>query len=129
MPTVKELIAADRFCNFIGIEILDIGSGTAKAKLEINENHLNGAGVVQGGAIFTLADLAVAAAANSHGAIALVVNSNISYIKAITKGTLYASACEESSGTKLGTYTVKVTNETGELIASVQSMVYRKKEI
>ncbi len=128
MSTVEELIAGDRFCNFIGVEMVDIGPGRAKAKLEITGNHLNGAGVVQGGAIFTLADLAVAAAANSHGPIALVVNSHISYLKAISEGTLYAVACEESNGAKLGTYGVKVTNEAGELIASIQSMVYRRKE-
>ncbi len=126
--SVQELIAADRFCNFIGVEMVDIGQGWARAKLEITANHLNGAGVVQGGAIFTLADLAVAAAANSHGPIALVVNSHISYIKAVSKGTLYAEACQESDGAKLGTYAVKVTNEAGELIAGIQSMVYRKKE-
>ena len=127
MQTVQELIAGDQFCNFIGVELLDVQLGTAKAKIEIKEHHLNGAGVIQGGVIFTLADLVVAAAANSHENISLVINSNISYIKAVSKGTLYAQAQEESLGSKLGTYSVKVTNDAGELIANVQSMVYRKR--
>ncbi len=127
MQTVQELIAGDQFCNFIGVELLDVQLGTAKAKIEIKEHHLNGAGIIQGGVIFTLADLVVAAAANSHENISLVINSNISYIKAVSKGTLYAQAQEESLGSKLGTYSVKVTNDAGELIANVQSMVYRKR--
>jgi acyl-CoA thioesterase len=128
MQNAKEFLAGDQFCNFIGVELLDIKPGAAKAKLVIKDHHLNGAGVVQGGAIFTLADLTVAAAANSHGDLALVIHSDISYIKAISKGTLYAEATEESLRSKLGTYWVKVTDETGELIASVRGMVYRKKE-
>jgi acyl-CoA thioesterase len=128
MENIKELLAKDRFCNFIGVELLEVDPGRAKAKLEIKDHHLNGLGTVQGGAIFTLADLAVAAAANSRGNVAVVINANISYVKAVSQGMLYAEAKEDSLGSKLGTYSVKVTNEAGDLVASLQGMAYRKKE-
>jgi acyl-CoA thioesterase len=89
---------------------------------------LNAVGIVQGGAIFTLADYAFAAASNSHGTVAVAVNANISFMKALSAGTLIAEAREVSKSYKLGTYTVEVKDEQGELVALFQGMVYRKQD-
>ena len=118
----------DRFAKHSGIEVLEVSEGKAKAKMEIGEKHLNGLGLVHGGAIFTLADLAFAVASNSHGTVALAINVSIAYLKATTKGTLFAEAEEVSRNPKLATYAVRVTNEDGELIALFQGTVYRKKD-
>jgi len=42
-------------------------AGYCKARMKIEDKHLNAANVVQGGALFTLADLAFAIASNSRG--------------------------------------------------------------
>ena len=129
MDTVKKIMQMDRFClETVGIELIEIEPGRAKAKLEVTEAHLNGLGTVQGGAIFTLADLALAAAANSHGTAAVLVNGNVSYFKAISQGTLYAEASEESINNKLATYTIRISDAENSLIALMQATVYRKKE-
>ena len=129
MDTIKKVMAQDRFCvDVVGIELIEVSPGRARAKLEINERHLNGLGIIQGGAIFTLADYALAAASNSHGTAAVLVNSNISYFTAASKGTLYAEAVEESFHSKLATYIVRVTNSEEVLVALMQATVYRKKE-
>jgi acyl-CoA thioesterase len=128
MEEIKRFFKKDKFCEFIGIELLEVGKGRAKAKLDIKEHHLNGVGIVQGGAIFTLADLAFAAASNSHGTIAVSINANISNVTAVSGGTLYAEAREISVNHKIGTYTVDITNEKGEVIGIFQGMVYRKKD-
>ncbi len=129
MEAVKRVILNDRFCmETVGIELVAIRPGWAQARLAIGPRHLNGLGIVQGGAIFTLADLALAAAANSHGTAAVSVNAGITYLKAVAQGVLYAEASEESRGAKLGTYTVRVTDEADELVALMQATVYRKKE-
>jgi len=83
---------------------------------------------VHGGAIFALADLVFAAASNSHGTVAVAINANISFLKASAGGTLFADAREISKNPKLGTYTIDVTNEDGDVIAVFQGMVYRKKD-
>jgi acyl-CoA thioesterase len=88
--------------------------------------HKNSHGTVHGGAIFTLADTAFALASNSHGIPAAAINAHISYVKAATSGTLYAVAEEFSVNPKIATYTVTVTDDTGEKIALFQGMVYRK---
>ncbi|WP_332309205.1 PaaI family thioesterase [Methanosarcina lacustris] len=82
---------------------------------------------MQGGALFTLADLAFAAASNAYGTAAVGINANISFVKAGTKGTLTAEAKENSINPKIATYTVNITDDEGDLVAIFQGMVYRKK--
>ena len=130
MELVKKVIEQDRFCfEMVGIELLEVTPGRARAKLAIKETHLNGLGTVQGGAIFTLADLALAAAANSRGNVAVSVNASIAYFKAVSQGTLFAEAFEESLQSRLATYTIRVTDQENDLVALAQATVYRKKEL
>jgi acyl-CoA thioesterase len=130
LEAVEQIIKNDRFCfETIGMELVEITLGTAKVRLAVTPAHLNGLGRVQGGVIFSLADLAMAAAANSHGNLAVSINANISYFKAAALGSiLVAEAQAESVNPKLGTYTVRVTDQEGELIALMQSTAYRKQE-
>ncbi|AFD00215.1 putative phenylacetic acid degradation-related protein [Methanocella conradii HZ254] len=118
----------DRFAEYNGIELLEVGDGRARSAMKLTPNHLNGLGIVHGAAIFALADFTFAAASNSRGNVAVAINANISYMKSVSTGTLYAEAREVSINHKLGTYTIDVTNEAGELLAVFQGMVYRKKE-
>ncbi|WP_174590872.1 PaaI family thioesterase [Methanocella conradii] len=118
----------DRFAEYNGIELLEAGDGRARSAMKLTPNHLNGLGIVHGAAIFALADFTFAAASNSRGNVAVAINANISYMKSVSTGTLYAEAREVSINHKLGTYTIDVTNEAGELLAVFQGMVYRKKE-
>ena len=127
---IKEFISKnDRFAAMVGIELLEVGEGRAKAKLEIRDEHLNGVNIGHGGAIFSLADLAFAAASNSYGNIAVAINANISFFKAADKGILYAEAIEVSKNQKLATYNVSIRNNKGEMIASFQGTVYRKEKL
>jgi acyl-CoA thioesterase len=128
METIVKFLNNDKFAEHNGIKLLEVSEGRARAKMDIHSQHLNGARVVHGGAIFTLADFAFAAASNSHGTIALAINANISFVKAVTEGILFAEAREISLNPKLATYTINITNEQNELIALFQGMVYRKKD-
>jgi acyl-CoA thioesterase len=128
MDNVRNLLSRDQFAKHSGIELVELSKGYAKAVMPLQQMHLNGVGTVHGGAIFTLADFVFAAASNSHGTLAVAINVNISYVKAAINGTLTAEAQQESIHPKLATYRVRVTDESGDLVASFQGMVYRKKE-
>jgi acyl-CoA thioesterase len=129
MKDLKEYFATgDLFARHNGIELDDIGPGRARASMKIEPYHFNGAGTVHGGAIFTLADYAFAAASNSHGRLAMGINTSVSFVKAALKGTLYAEASEQSKGPKLASYSVMITDDDGDVVAIFQGMVYRKKE-
>ena len=129
MEAIKHFIAQnDRFAMHAGIELLEVTEGTATARMKITQQHLNGVNIVHGGAIFTLADLTFAAASNSHGTVAVAINVSIAYIKAISRGTLFAKAREISRHPRLALYLVDITDDGGDLVATFQGMVYRKKE-
>lgn len=118
----------DQFATHLGIKLLAAKEGYAKAEMEIEPFHLNSAKIVHGGALFTLADFVFAVASNSYGKIALAINVNINFIKAQSNGKIFAEATEIAKHPKLGTYQVKVTNESNELLALFQGTAYRKKQ-
>ena len=129
MQELKQFFSTqDFFAKHVGIELLDVESGYAKAKMAIEPHHFNGAKTVHGGAIFTLADFAFAVASNSHGNLSMAINASVSFVKAATGGTLYAEAREQSMNPKLASYTVHVTDDENELVAIFQGMAYRKKQ-
>ena len=97
----------DRFARHCGIELLEIAPG---------------------GALFTLPDFTFAAASNSHGTIAVAINANIAFTKAVTGGSLLAEAKEISLSPKLSTYLITITDESGDVVASFQGTSYRKKD-
>ena len=128
MENLREFFARDQYAKHSGIELVSVAPGHAVAQMVIQAQHLNALGRVQGGAIFTLADFAFAAASNAHGTVAVGINVSISYLKAASAGTLRAEARELSVNPKLGSYTVNVTDQGHQLIAVFQGLVYRKSQ-
>ncbi len=126
MRTFAEYLDGDQFAKHCGIELVSVAPGRAVTRMTVQPRHLNAIGIVQGGAIFTLADYAFAAASNSHGTVAVGVNVSITYLKAGTAGVLTATAREVSLNPKLASYTVEVTDAAGAIIAIFQGLVYRK---
>jgi acyl-CoA thioesterase len=126
MSHTKQFLNNDKFAQHAGIELLEVKSGTAKVRMEVKPFHINGVGLVHGGALFTLADFAFAAAANSHEEVAVAINASISYLKGVKAGILYAEAEEISNSRKISVYSIKIINEHNQLIATFQGMAYKK---
>lgn len=125
---LKQYFSKDLFAQHVGIELVDAGDGRARAKLSVADHHLNGVRGIHGGAIFTLADLAFAAAANSRGRVAVAISCSIQFINAAAGTVIYADAREISRNKRLASYTVTVTDESGTIISLFQGMAYRKKD-
>ena len=127
VETIKELIRKnDRLGRLLGVELTEVREGFAEARMKIEEHHLNAADIVHGGSIFSLADIALAAASNSYGTVALLTNGSISVFHATQKGdTLTACAEEITKSRKLAHYRVAVSNEAGEQVAVYNATVYR----
>lgn len=124
---LEDFVANDKFAQFLGVEMQEVGAGTATARLRIEPHHLNSHQTVHGGVIFSLADAVFAAASNSHGQAAMAINVSIDFVKAATSGTLTATATEVSLSHTLATYEVRVIDDSGDLIAVFHGMVYRKR--
>jgi acyl-CoA thioesterase len=125
---VFDYIKHDRFAMHSGIEMLEITAESAKAKLTVNEYHLNGVNIVHGGALFTLADLVFGALGYVHDQNAVSINASISYFKAVNEGTLIAEGRLTTLTPKLGSYTVHVSDEKGDIVAVFQGLGYRRQK-
>lgn len=122
----KEFLEHDNFAKLMGVELIEIGDNTAKARMLVTDKHLNGNGVCQGGAIFALGDFALAAAFNSHKANSVSVNSSIAYINPGPKGWLNADARVVVEHHRLPYGEVQITDETGTVVAMMTCTAYRK---
>jgi len=129
IENLKKFFKNDRFAALAGIEIVEVSTGYCKARMVIEDKHLNAANIVQGGAIFTLADFAFGLASNSHGQLALAINVSITFLKGKPSGVLYATAREVANPKRIGAYNVEVTDENGEVVACFSGLAYRKNEM
>lgn len=123
---IAEFFANDRFAHENGIKLVAVRQGFAQAEMTVGPRHLNAVGIVQGGALFTLADLAFAAASNSHGVVAVSCQADITCFKAVTSGRLTAVAEEISRTRKLSTCVIRITDEAGTLVALFKGVAYIK---
>ncbi len=126
---IFEKMEQEPFAQFLGIQLMEMGEGTAKAKLDVkNESMLNSHGTIHGAIIFALADYVFAAACNSYGKTAVGLSTTINFISAAKKDyRLEAEAMEEKRNNRIGWYKINVTCR-GDLIATMEAIAYRKKE-
>jgi acyl-CoA thioesterase len=123
---VRERVASDPYCETLGIEVTDLAPGYARTELTVSEALLNFQGTPHGGAVYSLADAAFAAASNSHGRTAVALETNISYLDAVETGeTLTATAEETHAAGRTAEYGVVVTDEDGGRVATFRGRVYR----
>jgi acyl-CoA thioesterase len=128
MDDIMNFFDKDAFSRHCGIELVEAGPGIATARMRIDARHLNSVGIVHGAAIFALGDAVFAAASNSHDHVAVAVNINISYMKAAEGGVLTARAAENNRQGRMGSYTIRIENDHGELVALFEGLAYRKLE-
>ena len=125
---IKELLNQnDRFAASAGCQITEVDELHAVAEMKVTKNHLNGGNVCQGGALFTLADLAIAALMNSRGQLTFGISNSIMYVASAKEGDmLRAEAVTIADHHKIPSVEVRVTNQDGCLICHVTGLGYRK---
>lgn len=128
-PSREEIEAVfrnDRFAtDAAGCRVVEGSKGRAVCSMKLADVHRNAMGNVMGGAIFTLADFALAIACNIGEEPTVSVESGISFLSS-TKGTeLTATATCDKSGRSLGFYTVVVEDDLGKRIARMTATCYR----
>ena len=117
----------DRFAALAGAELIAVRPGYAQATLRVTEPLLNAGNVLQGGALFTLADLAMAAAANANGRMAFSIQSDIRFLQSGHLGDILTAEAHELLLRKtVCHYHVDITNQHGERIAVCDGICYRK---
>lgn len=122
---IREFFANDRFATENGAVIEQVGENAATVSMNIESRHRNAAGIVMGGAIFTLADFAFAVASNHNKLGTVSLSANITFLKASKGDKLTAKAECVRDGRTTCYYRVTVTDNTGALIAEVTTSGYK----
>ena len=125
---VEKMITGDAFSQWLGIEILEITKGYCKLKMIVRKEMTNGFDIAHGGISYSLADSALAFAANSDGIQSLSVETSIAHTKKVISGdTLIAETQEVSKNDKSAVYNINITNQDNIEVAHFQCKVYRTK--
>lgn len=129
LERLAEHFRGDPFVRALGMELLELKPGYSKMAMTVREDMLSFHGIPHGGAIFSLADSAFAAASNSRGQQAVALDVSISFVSTTPVGTrLVAEASEENLGRRTALYHITVSTEDGTLVASSHGTVYRRGE-
>ena len=83
-------------------------------------------GNVMGGAIFTLADFALAIACNIGEGPTVAVNNTIEYLNSTKGSTLIATCDADKSGRSLGFYTIEVKDDLDTPVAKMTATCFRR---
>ena len=126
---IKDFFLHDEFARQNGIEIVEAREGYARTQVRIEPRHMNAGGGVQGGVLFTLADLAFAIATNSHGTLTVTTSANITFLHGATGGIITAEATEICNHRRLPFVEVRITDDAGNLLALFTSSGYRKEGV
>lgn len=126
----REIFANDLYATKTsGIVIDKAEIGRSLCSMQISDRHLNAAGYVMGGAIFTLADFAFGVAANTGKSITVTLSSNIQFISAAKCNTLYAEAKCVKEGRSVVFYDVNITDDNGKTVATASCSGFRSEKL
>ncbi len=119
-PSLEEVNAyfdADLFARQAGCRILEAEYGHSVCEMELTDMHQNAEGNIMGGAIFTLADFALAIASNIGEEKTVAVSNSIEFMSTAKGTKLIATANVDKSGRRMGFYTVEIDDDTGRKVA------------
>lgn len=127
LEEIKEIFKNDRFATeAAGAVIVDAGVCYAKCELDLKPIHYNAAGIVMGGAMFTLADFAMAVASNGYREKpdTVSIDSSMYYVKPAKGKKLIAEAKCVKPGRVLSFYEVAICDELGTDVAHFSGKTY-----
>ena len=125
---VDKMISEDAFSRWLGIKVLEITEGYCKLEMTVRNEMTNGFNIAHGGISYSLADSALAFAANSDGIQSLSIETSISHKKKVMSGdTLIAETKEISKNNRNAVYNISITNQKNIEIAHFEGKVYRTK--
>ncbi len=123
---IEAVFANDRFATeAAGCRVVEGARGRAVCEMVLGDVHKNAMDNVMGGAIFTLADFALAICCNIGEEPTVSVDSSISFLRSTKGAKLTATAVCDKPGRHLGFYTVTVEDDLGKQIAKMTATCYR----
>lgn len=118
------LLKDDAASAWLGMELVEVGAGSATMRMRVRPEMLNGHGTGHGGIIATLADSAFAIACNTCGQETVASGFTVDFLAPVREGdVLVAEALEVATKGRSGVYDVTVRRQpangaVGEVVAT-----------
>lgn len=123
---INELIKKDSYANFWDVTWIAIEPGYARLSLVVQEKMLNFLGYIHGGLVFSLADIAFAAASNMDSSPSLALNISGNFLRTAKVGDTIEAVAERVHSTKrTGLYKMEVLCG-DQMLAQFHGTVFRK---
>lgn len=127
LEEIQAFFAHDLFATeACGCRIVEASAGHAVTSFDVAPHHRNAIGAVMGGAIFTVADFALAVACNIGEEPTVSVSNTIEFLAGARGSRLIATCNADKSGRSLGFYTVDVADELGTHVARMTATCFRR---
>ena len=128
-PIVQKMLSTDAMTEWLNAEVIESKEGYCKLSMTAREEMANGFKIVHGGITFSLADSAIAFAANALGRHAVSLQTSIRHLKPVFVGdVITAEATVVSSTHKIINVDAVVFNQKGDKVADLQATGYRKSD-
>ncbi|MGN7187444.1 hydroxyphenylacetyl-CoA thioesterase PaaI [Microbacterium enclense] len=119
--SLRPMMQRDRASAMLGMVVEHDAPGESRVSMIVRDDMLNGFAITHGGLVFTLADTAFAIACNEDERVTVAGGADITFLKSTTAGqTLTATAARRARSGRTGLYDIRVTDETGDLVAEVR---------
>jgi acyl-CoA thioesterase len=126
---VHGMVARDLFSKWLGIEVLEIAPCRSTVRMRVRNEMVNGFGVSHGGIAYSLADSALAFAANTNGRVTVAIENAVSYPQAAHVGDVLTAVAEQEAETgNLAFYRVIVRNQKDVVVSTFRGTVYKTKK-
>jgi 1,4-dihydroxy-2-naphthoyl-CoA hydrolase len=113
--------APSGFAGDIGVEWIDLDPDNARARIKVEERHLQHNGVVHGGVYASLAESISSAstyrAVRQNGEVAFGMANDTNFLRPITEGHVNAVAQPRQRGRTIWVWDVEMSDDEGRLCA------------
>jgi len=123
---VDKMINGDAFSQWLGIKVLEINEGNCTLQITVRDEMTNGFNIAHGGIAYSLADSALAFAANSYGIQSMSIETSISHTKKVESGDVLKAITKEiNKSNKTAIYYITITNQNDIEVAHFKGTVYK----
>lgn len=128
-PWLKELLLSiherNLFAKYLGMEIVDVHRGDSVVSMLVTHKHTNIRGVSHGGALVSLADMAMMLACATLGRRVVTLDLNISFVRRASEGcTVRAHSKVVHSGKTTVVVEGKITDGSRRLLATARGTFF-----
>lgn len=121
MSGAADMMARDAASALLGMVVERAEPGDAVVTMTVRPDMLNGFAITHGGFVFALADTAFAIACNEDDRVTVAAGADIAFLRSTTAGqTLTAHAVRRARSGRTGLYDVRVSDESGAIVAEVR---------